>query len=134
MYGVPTDVWGPSPHLSHNGNRYYVCFIDDYSKFIWLFPFCAKSDVFNIFLKFQAFVERYFERKIKSIQSDWGGEYRNLNKFFTSLGISHRLSCPHTHQQNGSVERKHRHINKMQHEEEPWPPCTPPWKTTNNRD
>jgi hypothetical protein len=75
-----------------------------------LFPFCAKSDVFNIFLKFQAFVERCFDRKIKSIQSDWGGEYRNLNKFFTSLGISHRISCPHTHQQNGSVERKHRHI------------------------
>ena len=105
-----TDVWGPSPHLSNNGNRYYVCFIDDYSKFIWLFPFCAKSDVFNIFLKFQKFVERYFDRKIKSLQSDWGGEYRNLNKFFTSLGISHRISCPHTHQQNGSVERKHRHI------------------------
>jgi hypothetical protein len=38
-----------------------------------------------------------------------GGEYRNLNKFFTSLGISHRISCPHTHQQNGSVERKHHH-------------------------
>ena len=75
-----------------------------------MFPFCAKSDVFNIFLKFQAFVECYFDRKIKSIQSDWGGEYRNLNKFFTSLGISHRLSCPHTHQQNGSIERKHRHI------------------------
>ena len=57
------DVWGPSPHLSHNGNHYYVCFIDDFSKFIWLFPFCAKSDVLNIFLKFQAFVKHYFERK-----------------------------------------------------------------------
>ena len=39
-----------------------------------------------------------------------GGEYRNLNSFFQSLGIAHRLACPHTHQQNGSVERKHRHI------------------------
>jgi hypothetical protein len=105
-----TDVWGPAPTLSNNGNRYYVCFIDDFSKFIWLFPFSAKSDVYNIFLKFQVFVERYFNTKIKSIQSDWGGEYRNLNKFFSSLGILHRLSCPHTHQQNGSVERKHRHI------------------------
>jgi hypothetical protein len=26
------------------------------------------------------------------------------------MGISHRLSCPHTHQQNGAVERKHRHV------------------------
>ena len=39
-----------------------------------------------------------------------GGEYRNLNTFFNKLGISHRLSCPHTHQQNCAVERKHRHI------------------------
>uniref|UniRef100_A0A2N9HK34 Integrase catalytic domain-containing protein n=1 Tax=Fagus sylvatica TaxID=28930 RepID=A0A2N9HK34_FAGSY len=35
---------------------------------------------------------------------------RHLNKFFSTLGISHCRSCPHTHQQNGSVERKHRHI------------------------
>ena len=39
-----------------------------------------------------------------------GVEYRNLNSFFNKLGISHRVSCPHTHQQNGAVERKHRHI------------------------
>lgn len=32
------------------------------------------------------------------------------NTFFTSLGISHCLSCPHTLQQNGAVERKHCHI------------------------
>jgi hypothetical protein len=40
-----------------------------------------------------------------------GGEYQKLhNQIFTSLGIAHRVSCPHTHQQNGSTERKHRHI------------------------
>jgi hypothetical protein len=39
-----------------------------------------------------------------------GGEYHRLNKFFTDLGISHRVSCPHTHQQNSIAERKHRHI------------------------
>lgn len=26
------------------------------------------------------------------------------------MGIFYRLSCPHTHQQNGAVERKHRHL------------------------
>jgi histone deacetylase 1/2 len=39
-----------------------------------------------------------------------GGEYRNLNTFFHKLGIAHRVACPHTHQQNGAAERKHRHI------------------------
>ena len=44
------------------------------------------------------------------MQSDWGGEYQSLNSFFKRLGIAHHVSCPHAHQQNGSAERKHRHI------------------------
>lgn len=65
----------------------------------------------HIFRLFQAHVERLLNTKIKSVQSDWGGEYQKLHtQFFTSLGISHRVSCPHTHQQNGSAERKHRHL------------------------
>lgn len=35
---------------------------------------------------------------------------KNSNHFFTQVGISHHVSCPHTHQQNGSAERKHHHI------------------------
>jgi hypothetical protein len=69
-----------------------------------------KSDVCDIFLQFQRNVERLFSSKIKIIQSDWGGEYRSLSKLLQNIGISHRLSCPHTHQQNGAVKCKHSHI------------------------
>ena len=44
------------------------------------------------------------------VQSDWGGEYRSLHNFLQNCGITHQVSCPHTHQQNGVVERKHRHV------------------------
>jgi histone deacetylase 1/2 len=44
------------------------------------------------------------------MQTDWGGEYQKLNSFFNKIGIIHRVSCPHAHQQNGAAERKHRHI------------------------
>ena len=44
------------------------------------------------------------------MQTDWGGEYQSLNYFFTKLGIEHHVSCPYAHQQNGSAERKHRHL------------------------
>lgn len=44
------------------------------------------------------------------MQTDWGGEYQKLHPFFAQVGITHHISCPHTHQQNGAVERKHRHI------------------------
>jgi histone deacetylase 1/2 len=48
--------------------------------------------------------------EILHVQSDWGGEYRNLNTFFHKLGIIHHVACPHTHQQNGAAKHKHRHI------------------------
>jgi hypothetical protein len=105
-----TDVWGPSIYLFVNGNRFDIGFIDDYSKFTWLFPMASKSDAYNIFVHFKTHVENQFDRKIKAVQSDWGGEFRNLHTLFQSLGITHRITCPHTHQQNRSVERKHRHL------------------------
>jgi hypothetical protein len=55
-------------------------------------------------------VERLFVTKIHSIQTNWGGEYQKLTPFFQCVGILHHVSCPHTHQQNGSTKRKHRHI------------------------
>jgi histone deacetylase 1/2 len=55
-------------------------------------------------------VEGLFDRKILALQSDWGGEYQKLNSFLSRIGISHHVSCPYAHQQNGSAERKHHHI------------------------
>jgi len=106
---VFSDVWGPAPD-SVGRNKYYVSFIDDYSKFTWIYLLKYKSEVFQKFHDFQQLVERQFNRKIITVQTDWGGEYEKLNSFFTKIGISHHVSCPHAHQQNGSAERKHRHI------------------------
>jgi histone deacetylase 1/2 len=69
-----------------------------------------KSKVFQKFHEFQNLVQQLFDRKIVAVQSDWGGEYEKLNSFFTKVGITHLVSSPHTHQQNGVAERKHRHI------------------------
>jgi histone deacetylase 1/2 len=104
-----SDVWGPA-QISVSGHKYYVSFIDAYSRFTWLYLLKQKSDVFQVFLEFQRHVERLLNHKIIHVQMDWGGEYIKLNKFFSDIGIAHRVSCPHTHQQNGAAERKHRHI------------------------
>jgi histone deacetylase 1/2 len=44
------------------------------------------------------------------MQTDWGGEYEKLHSFFQKVGITHHVSCPHAHQQNGSAECKRRRI------------------------
>jgi hypothetical protein len=47
---VQSDVWGPAPITSINGTRYYVSFIDDFSKFTWFFPLKHKSQVLSTFM------------------------------------------------------------------------------------
>jgi len=94
---VFSDVGGPAPMLSLNGFCYFVIFMDAHTKFIWFYPLVLKSDVFNVFHQFQVFVERQFSRKIKSVQTDWGGEYHKLNSFFKTIGIHHHLICPYIH-------------------------------------
>jgi histone deacetylase 1/2 len=104
-----SDVWGPAP-TSVGTNSYYLSFIDDFSKFTWVYLLRNKYDVFQKFHDFQKMVERELDHKIITMQTDWGGEYQKLNAFFQRIGISHHVSCPYAHQQNGSAERKHRHI------------------------
>jgi histone deacetylase 1/2 len=105
-------VWGHVPD-SINKNKYYVSFINDFSKLTWIYLLKKKSDVFQRFHDFQNHVERLFDKKIITMQTDWGGEYQKLNSFFQHVGITHHVSCPHAHQQNGSAERKHRHIMEV---------------------
>jgi hypothetical protein len=106
-----SDVWGPAID-SFGGKKYYVSFIDNFSKFTWIYLLHRKSEVFKYFHEFQQLVECMFNRKILSVQTDWGDEYVKLNSFHI-VGINHLVSCPHSHQQNGAAECKHRHIVVM---------------------
>jgi len=67
----------------------------------------------SIFQQFKVMVENQFAHKIKAVQSDWGGEFLPFTQFLSQHGIVHRLICPHTHHQNGLVERKHKQIVDM---------------------
>ena len=105
-----SDVWGPAP-TSVGGYKYYISFIDDFSKFSWIYLMHDRSEAPRIFMQFKTHIERLLDTTIKRVQSDWGGEYRKMHiTFFSAFGITHHVSCPQTHQQNGSAERKHRHI------------------------
>jgi hypothetical protein len=64
-----SDVWGPSPVVSSNGNKNYVTFVDAFSRFTWLFPIQCKSDVFSVFKKFLLVVKRLFNTKIQQFQN-----------------------------------------------------------------
>ena len=92
------------------GFQYYVSFLDDYSWYTWIYLIKRKYDVEQVFYNFQKHVEHLLNAKILTIQYDWSGEYHKLHNYFQQTGIILRVSCPHTSQQNGIAERKHRHI------------------------
>ncbi|KAJ9550636.1 hypothetical protein OSB04_014681 [Centaurea solstitialis] len=104
-----SDVWC-SLVTSYDNYKYYIIFVDHYTKYIWLFPLKNKSDSLATFICFQRLVENYFNRKIKQVFSDNGGEYIKLSSHFSSCGISHLTSPPHTPEHNGYPEHRHRHI------------------------
>lgn len=96
---IHTDVWGPASIDSTDGYRYYVQFLDDHSRYVWIYPLTLKSDTLPTFQHFLTYV-----------QTQFGGEYTRIHGLCSQLGIRTRLSCPYTSSQNGRAERKHRHI------------------------
>lgn len=111
---VHTDVWGPSPAASLGGSRYYVTFIDDHSRKVWIYFLKHKSDVFHVFKTWKAMVETETDLKLKCLRSDNGGEYIDggLKEFCASQGIRMEKTIPGTPQQNGVAERMNRTINE----------------------
>jgi histone deacetylase 1/2 len=110
---IHTDLWGPTPFDSYDGYRYYITFVDKFTKYTWIYFLKQKSDALQAFKQFLALVQNQFNYKIKALQSDWGGEFRSSTALLQELGIIHRLTCPYTSHQNGTVERKHRQIVEM---------------------
>ena len=72
---IHNDVAGPIPTNSINGCRYFLTFIDDCSRYCWIYFMKQKLEVFKIFKSFKSMIENSFNKKIKSIRSDGGGEY-----------------------------------------------------------
>ncbi|PKU87036.1 Retrovirus-related Pol polyprotein from transposon TNT 1-94 [Dendrobium catenatum] len=109
---IHSDVWGPAPVISNQGFKFYVIFVDDYTRYTWIYPLRFKSDVFHTFVNFKNQIENLTSQRIKKIRTDGGTEYVNssFQNYLLTHGISHQISCPYTPEQNGLTERKHRHI------------------------
>ena len=98
---IYTNVWGPSHDTSIDGSKYYIIFVDHYTKYIWLYLMSHKSSVQTIFPPFRNLVENRFNIKIKILYSDNGGEYIALKNYLSVYAIDHYTIAPHTPQQNG---------------------------------
>ena len=84
--------------------------MDAYTKYVWLYLIDSKAQALFVFQSFKLYAEKQTGFSLLSIQTDNAKEFLCFKNFLFIHGITHRLTCPHTHQQNGSIERKHKHI------------------------
>ena len=77
---IHTDVCGPFSVASTAKHRYYVIFVDDFSRKCWIFFMQKKDQTFSKFCEFKALLEKESGKKVKALRSDNGGEYIS-NKF-----------------------------------------------------
>ncbi|KAJ9542741.1 LOW QUALITY PROTEIN: hypothetical protein OSB04_029247 [Centaurea solstitialis] len=109
---VHSDVWGPCSVASKTGFRYFVTFVDDYSRTTWLYLMKNRSEVFNHLCSFHSEIKTQFQTSIKTLRSDNAKEYlsQSVQSYMLQNGIIHESSCVDTPAQNGVAERKNRHL------------------------
>ena len=61
--------------MTRNGERYFITFTDDYSRYGYVYLLSYKDEVFETFKIFQNEVENQLTKIIKVLRSDRGGEY-----------------------------------------------------------
>ncbi|KAH9803321.1 hypothetical protein KPL71_001718 [Citrus sinensis] len=107
---VHSNVWGPTKTASIGGSHYFVTFVDDFSRRVWVYSMRAKDEVLEIFVNWKKLVETQTSRKIKVLRSDNGGEYTSdpFLQVCQNEGIKRHFTVRHTPQQNGVAERMNR--------------------------
>ena len=109
---IHSDVCGPMSVNSVGGSRYFVTFIDDYSRFTTVYFMKHESEALEKFKEFVELVENLFEKRFKSLRSDNESEYesREFAEYCKSKGIKKDDTISYTPQQNGVSERMNRTI------------------------
>ena len=112
---IHSDLCDFKAILSRGGKNYFITFIDDCSKYCYVYLLYSKDEALNSFKTYKAEVENRLEKKIKVIRSDRGGEYESaaFSDFCAQYGIVHQTTAPYTPQQNGVAERKNRTLKEM---------------------
>jgi hypothetical protein len=94
---VHSDLMVPFPHPSINKARYVLTFIDDYSRYTWVYFLRQKFEFFEHLKDFKVLVETQIGKKIKVLRIDSGGEYINkdVQNIFREASIQFQHKVPY---------------------------------------
>lgn len=92
------------------GYKYYVIFMEYFTRYMWFSYFQHKSNVLDIFIHFKALIEKHFQSLIITLYTNNGSEYILLCSFLATNGISHLITPPPSFKQDGIFRCRYRHI------------------------
>ncbi|KAI0992382.1 hypothetical protein K3495_g15804, partial [Podosphaera aphanis] len=109
---IHSDLSGKFAVDSIGGKRYYITFIDDYSRHAWVSFLRNKNDTFLEIKKFVNHIRNQYGVTIKKFFSDNGGEYidKRVENLMDEFGIVLLKSPAYEHESNGIAERFNRTI------------------------
>ena len=107
---IHSDLCGKIDAKSLSNGEYFVTFIDDATRYVWIYVLKGKYKVFEKFKKWKSYVENQLGKKIKILRTDNGGGYASneLAQYLKNDGIHHGYTIPKTPEQNGVSERMNR--------------------------
>ena len=106
------------------GLKYFISFIDDYSRYMYIYLLHNKNEALGAFKFFKAEVDKQCRKQIKIVRTDRGGEYYGrytkngqtpspFVKFLQEHGIVAQYTMPGSLYQNGVAERRNRTLMDM---------------------
>jgi len=95
---VHSDLADLKNTASKGAKRYYITFVDDFSRYTEVHLLRSKNEAEEIFLKYKVEVENQLERKIKRFRTGRSEEYEttSLIAFCEKNGIIHEVNVPRT--------------------------------------
>ena len=111
---IHTDLHGPFKTRTMSGYRYWITFIDDFTRFRAVMFLKTKDQVFDTFKRYKAYAENHLSAKIQCMRCDKGGEYMSTQfiDFMLDHGITRQYTVRARPQQNGVAERANRTIEE----------------------
>jgi transposase InsO family protein len=97
---IHSDICGPMNVRARHGGRYFIIFIDDYTRYGYVYLISHKSEALACFKKFIIFVENQLDRKVKALRTDRGREYLSdeFKQMCEEKGILRQLTILYTPQ------------------------------------
>jgi transposase InsO family protein len=94
--------------MTRGGKKYYVIFVDDYSRFTKLYLLRSKDEALEMFIKYKIEVENQKNIMIKRLRIDKGGEYESnpFKEFCEQNGIIHEVTPPYSPESNGVAKER----------------------------